>query len=91
MIGKYCIIRGVNSGVHAGTVAEHIGTEVLLHDSRRLWYWVANGGVALSGLSQLGLKEGKIDVNVPNLRVLDACEIIECSDLAAMSISNYGA
>ena len=85
----FAIIRGVNSGVHAGTVVSHQGTEVTLKDSRRLWYWEAKGGVALSGLSQLGLKKGKIDTLVPNLTVLDACEIIECSETARNSILNH--
>ena len=85
----YCIIRGINSGVHAGELLERTGKEVKIGNARRLWYWKSNGGVALNGLSQLGLKEGKIDNTVPEMWVLDAIEVIPCSPIAQKSIANY--
>ena len=85
----YCIFRGTNSGVHAGELLERTGQEVTIGNARRLWYWKSNGGVAFSGLSQLGLKEGKIDTVVPKMLVLDVIEVIPCTPIAEKSIVNY--
>lgn len=38
-IGKKVVVRGTNSGVFFGTLAERDGQEVRLTDVRRLWYW----------------------------------------------------
>ena len=85
----YCIFRGINSGVHAGELLERTGKEVKIGNARRLWYWKSNGGVALNGLSQLGLKEWKVDTVVPKMWVLDVIEVIPCSPIAERSITNY--
>ena len=38
-IGKYCIVRCRNAGVHAGVVVQANDSFVELKDSRRLWCW----------------------------------------------------
>lgn len=48
-VGKYVIARCYSAGVHAGEVVSVDGENVVLKDSRRLWSWKANDGVALSG------------------------------------------
>ena len=88
MIGKKVIIRGINSGVFFGTLAEKNGSEVRLHDCRRLWYW--EGAASISQIAVEGVKEPdacKFTVSVPDIIITDAVEIIACSDYAVDNIS----
>jgi len=83
---RYCIIRCRDAGVHAGYVAHHSGREVTLLKSRRLWKW---HGKTLSGLAQEGTTnadECKYANEIPEIMVLDACEIIPCSEAGKASI-----
>src|SRR3989304_2688238 len=66
MVGSYVIARCYAAGVHAGTVESVDGENVILVNSRRLWSWKANNGVALSGVAQAGLKSGSCKVDVVN-------------------------
>lgn len=38
-IGKKVLIRGDRSGVEFGTLVACNGSEVTLHNARRIWYW----------------------------------------------------
>ena len=87
-VGKYCIARCGGAGVHAGTIVQVDGDQVVLSNSRRLWSWKAKSGVALSGLAQHGLAEGKIDTTNPEIALRDWVELIPCSDIARDSIEN---
>jgi hypothetical protein len=89
-IGKYVIARCYSAGVHAGTVDSVDGETVILTDSRRLWSWKANDGVALSGVAQTGVKSGcKIDVANPEIYLTGVCELIPCSAVAKESIDGF--
>jgi hypothetical protein len=83
---KY-IIRGDRSGVFYGEIVERNGREVTIKDCRRLWYW--SGAASLSQMALEGVKsprDCKFTVTVPELVVLDAIELIACSETAAKSI-----
>ena len=87
VIGEYCIVRCYSAGVHAGTVDHVDGENVILKDSKRLWNWKANDGVALSGVAQTGMQKGcKIDVSNPVIYLTGVCEIIPCTKKAKDSI-----
>lgn len=89
MIGKKVIIRGDRSGVFFGVLAEKNGQEVKLTDCRRLWYW--SGAASLSQLAVEGVKnpdDCKFTVTVPEIVILDAIEIIPCSDKAVEVITS---
>jgi hypothetical protein len=89
-IGKYVIARCYSAGVHAGTVDSVDGETVILTDSRRLWSWKANEGVALSGVAQTGVQSGcKIDVVNPEIYLTGVCELIPCSLVAKESIDGF--
>lgn len=88
-VGKYVIVRCYSAGVHAGELVSQSGDQVILKNSRRLWSWVANGGVALSGLAVTGLKSGKIDVVLLELALTGAIETIPCSEAAEASINDH--
>lgn len=83
----YYIIRGDRSGVFFGRIQSREGQEVTLTDCRRLWYW--DGAASLSQLALEGTvapSECKFTVTVPELTVLDAIELIPCSQAATKSI-----
>lgn len=80
-VGQYVICRCYSAGVHAGTLVSVDGDKVILRDSRRLWYWRAKAGLALSGVAQHGLAEdSKIDTMNPSIYLTGVIEIIPCAD-----------
>ena len=87
MIGKKVIVRGDRSGVFFGTLAEKQGQEVVLTGCRRLWYW--EGACSISQLAVDGTKDPndcKFTVAADEIGILDAIEIIPCTDKAVRSI-----
>ena len=81
------IIRGDRSGVFFGEIAKRDGPEVTIKNCRRLWYW--SGAASLSQMATDGVKNPsncKFTVTVDELTVLDAIEIIPCTDAACASI-----
>lgn len=89
MIGKKVIIRTYTAGVHFGELIEKYGEEVILKNSRRLWYWkTVASGISLSEVSINGVhSDSKICAAVP-LLWLQAIEIIPCSDGAIKNLES---
>lgn len=88
MDNKYYIVRGDRSGVFFGHIAERNGREVKMLDCRRLWYW--NGAASLSQLAMEGVKrprDCKFTMTVPEVTILDAIEILTCTDTAVASVN----
>lgn len=86
-IGKKVIIRGESSGVEFGELVEHKGREVTLKNARRIWYW--EGAASLSQLAKDGTaipEKCRFTVSVDSITILDAIEIIPCTDKAIKSI-----
>ena len=86
-IGKYVIVRGENSGVFAGTLVAREGREVQLTDCRRIWYWA--GAASISQLANDGTAEPescRFPAPVAEITILDAIEIIPCTEKAEASI-----
>lgn len=86
-IGKKVIIRGDRSGVEFGELVEQNGSVVTLKNARRLWYWA--GAASMSQLAMDGTKrpqDCKFTVTVSSITILDAVEIIPCTDKAIKSI-----
>lgn len=82
-IGKKVIIRGDRSGVFFGTLSSKEGREVELTNCRRLWYW--DGAASISQLAVDGTTEPdkcKFTVTVDEIIIMDAVEIIPCSEKA---------
>lgn len=81
------IVRGKDSGVFFGEIAERNGQEVLMKNVRRLWYW--DGAASISQLAKEGTvrpENCKFTVTVDEVLVLDAIEIDKCSDKAIENI-----
>ena len=83
------IIRGDRSGVFYGEIASRSGREVTIKNCRRLWYW--DGAASLSQLAAKGTKAPKackFTDTVDELTILDAIELIPCSETACKSIES---
>jgi len=86
---KYCLVRGYQSGVWAGYVKEQEGAKVILMNPRNIWYW--KGAASLAQLSQEGikdLKESKITQEIPEMTLLDANTVVQCSEQARQVITD---
>lgn len=85
--GRYCIIRSDRAGVFAGVLKERSGSEVIMTDVRRIWYW--QGAASLSQLAVDGVSDprrSKFSIPVPEMTVLGIIEVIPCSEKAEASI-----
>ena len=81
------IVRCDRAGVFYGEIASRNGREVEMTNVRQLWYW--DGAAALMQLAKEGTKAPrncKFTVEVESLQVLDAIEIIPCTEKAIESI-----
>lgn len=85
---EYCIVRTYSAGVFAGYVEKREGKEVTLRKVRRIWYW--DGANSLSQLAVDGTlkpENCKFAVEVNKILVLEAIEIIPCTEKARLSIT----
>lgn len=83
---KY-IVRCDRAGVFYGEIEERNGREIKMHNVRCLWYW--DGAATLLQLAAEGTTNPnncKFTMTVDSLVVLDAIEIIPCTDRAIESI-----
>lgn len=87
LTGKKVIIRTQSAGVHYGELSEKSGKEVILKNSRRLWYWkTTNKGISLSEVANTGVaKDSKVCALVDFIW-LEAIEIIPCTKEAIKNI-----
>ena len=84
---KYCIVRTYSAGVFAGYVAKREGQEVTIQQARRIYYW--EGAATLSQLAMRGTSKPencKFPEPVNELLVLEAIEILDCTQIAKESI-----
>lgn len=87
LTGKKCIIRTQSAGVHYGELAEKSGKEVILKNSRRLWYWkTANSGISLSEVANAGVHKDSKVCSPVDFIWLEAIEIIPCTKEAIKNI-----
>ena len=83
----YVIVRTYSAGVHAGYLKSRNGKEVVLTDSRRIWYW--DGAASLSQLALEGVTKPencKFAVVLPEIILTEAIEIIPCTEKAKLCI-----
>lgn len=84
---KFYIVRCDKSGAFAGEIAERNGTEVTMKNARCIWYW--NGAASLLQLAREAVKNPdkcRYTAWVDELILLDAIEIIPCTEEAEKSI-----
>lgn len=85
LVGRVCVCRTRNAGVHVGkvlsvTVLPGGHAHVVLDGSHRLWSWTIDGvGVGMSGVANHGLKDGRVERTPQRVELFEVCEAIECS------------
>ena len=87
IVGRYVVVRGDRSGVFCGTIVSEDEQTVELTDCRHIWYWSGAANVAemaLRGVSKPA--DCKFIAPVQRLRVLDAIEVVDCTDTAEESL-----
>ena len=88
-MNKYVIVRTYSAGVFAGELENRNGKEVIMKNARRLWYW--SGAASLSQLAMEGTKDPnncKFPCEVDRVELLEAIEIIDCTEQAKQSIKD---
>ncbi|MDD4516585.1 hypothetical protein [Massilibacteroides sp.] len=84
---QYYIVRCDRSGVFFGKITERNGQEVTMSDVRNIYYW--DGAATIRQLAAEGTtkpKECKFTMAVDEILLLDAIEIISCTETAVSSI-----
>ena len=83
MAEQYYIVRCDRAGVFFGRITDRRGNEVDMADVRKVWYW--SGAAAVEQLAMDGVKNPeacRITVEVPQMTVMEAIQIIPCTDEA---------
>jgi hypothetical protein len=89
-IGKKVIVRTYSAGVHFGTLQEREGMEVVLTDTRRIWYW--EGAFTLSAIALNGLSgKSKLSVAIPSIELMEAVEVIPVSEFVDKQLTKMEA
>ena len=81
--GDYVVVRTYSAGVHAGYLKSRDGKEVVLTNTRRLWYW--KGAASLSQLAGTGITNPdacKFPAPIAEITLTEAIEVIPCTDNA---------
>lgn len=87
MNNNYYIVRGRDSGVFFGKIKERTGQEITMTEVRNIWYW--DGAATILQLASEGTKNPdncKFTMTINEIVLLDAIEIIPCTDSAVKSI-----
>jgi len=86
---QHVIVRTHIAGVFAGVLKSRKGSEAIVTNARRLWYW--SGAASLSQLAVEGTSNPsgcKFPVAVPEVTLLGVIEILPLSDKAKASIDS---
>lgn len=89
VVGKYCIVRGEQFGVFAGTVESVDGNRALLTDARRLWYW--EGAASISQIAAEGVTRPdncKFTQTVESIVLIGVIEMIPATNEARSVIES---
>ena len=86
---NYVICRAESAGVFSGFLKSRDGSEVVLKNARRIWYW--EGAASLSELAMKGTSKPescKFPCPVDSITILGVIEIIPCTQKAKNSIES---
>lgn len=85
----YIIVRSYYSGVIYGKYIGRNDEWIILHDSRRLWYWKAKWWITLTAVAESWIDSSSKITAPINICITDTtvCEIIKCSDKCIKSMN----
>ena len=76
---QYVVVRTYSAGVHVGELVRRDGREVELSSARRIWSW--RGANTLHEIALHGVGAGsRVSEPVPSITLLEAIEIIACTE-----------
>ena len=85
MIGRKCVVRTCNAGVHFGTVSAHCGQQVVLTEARRIHYW--EKAFTLSAVAKHGIGgDSRVSCAIPEILLTDVIELIPMSEKATKNL-----
>lgn len=88
---KYVIIRADRAGVFAGYLESRDGSEVIVRDCRRLWYW--DGAASISQIAIDGVNKPencKFPEEVDRAEILGVIEVLDATEKSRKSIACVG-
>ena len=86
---RIVLVRSNMSGVWMGVFVSREGRDVTLTEARKIWRW--RGANTTSELALVGCVREYSRVAEPvNVTVLDACEVIEATELAFTNVCACG-
>jgi hypothetical protein len=92
---RLVVVRARDAGVHFGTLLAQDGRSVTLGNARRIWRW--RGANTLNEVATAGVEAGtikggytRVSEPVEQIDLLEACEIITATEVAAASIAGAG-
>lgn len=79
-VGKTVMVRTYSAGVHFGVLVEKAGQQVILNDSRRVYYWTKACSLSQLAIEGSGdIKSCKIAMTVPEILLDRVIEVIPMS------------
>ena len=85
MIGRKCVVRTCNAGVHFGTVSAHDGQQAVLTDARRIHRW--EKAFTLSAVAKHGIGgDSRVSCVVDEILLTDVLELIPMSEKATKNL-----
>lgn len=86
--GRKVIVRSRDAGVLFGKLVGYSPDGALVHlaDARQMWSWAAKSGGTLIDCATVGVKAGKFSTTTSAATIINACAIIDVSDVAALSL-----
>lgn len=87
--GEYVIVRTYSAGVFYGIIEKREGTEAVVRNARRIWYW--SGAASLSQLAMEGTKkpnECKFPMAVSSVTLTQVIEILPLTKAAKASLDS---
>lgn len=87
MKAKKFIVRCNRAGVYYGEIVNQNGQEIEMANVRNIWYW--SGAASVMQLASDGVsrpKDCKFSVVVDSLILLDAIQVVPCTDKAVKSL-----
>ncbi|HEX4045440.1 MAG TPA: hypothetical protein VHZ76_07240 [Gammaproteobacteria bacterium] len=84
---KWFIVRTYSAGVFFGQIESRQGSEIIMKNARRLWYW--EGAASLSQLAMEGVKKPencKFPCAVEKIELIEVVEILSTTPKAKISI-----
>ena len=87
-LGKFCVCRCTNAGVHCGKLIYQYGQTAEVEHARRIWRW--RGANTLNEVAKHGVDEEFSRISEPtvsSITLTDCIEVQPCSDVATENLS----